>query len=71
MKQLEWDDTQANWDSNSAMMVEGLLYYQMDATLANGSVDPVREFDIEDAAAVTAEQLQKELNLKKVVVEKR
>ena len=36
-KQLEWDDTQANWDSNSAMMIEGLLYYQMDATLANGT----------------------------------
>jgi len=39
------------------------------ATLADGTVDPIRTFDITDAAAVTAEQLQKELNLKKVVIE--
>ena len=46
-------------------------YEEVYATLANGTVDPVRAFDIEDAAAVTAEQLQTELNLTKVVVEKR
>ena len=39
--------------------------------LANGTVDPVRQFEIEDAAAVTAEQLEKELNLVKVKVVKR
>ena len=41
------------------------------ATLANGTVDPVRSFEIADAAAVTAEQLQTELGLVKVKVEKR
>ena len=46
-------------------------YEAIYAKLADGTVDPVRAFDIEDAAAVTAEQLQKELGLKKVVVEKR
>ena len=40
-------------------------------TLAEGTVDPVRSFEIADAAAVTAEQLQKELNLVKVKVVKR
>ena len=39
--------------------------------LANGTVDPVRQFEIEDAAAVTAEQLEKELSLVKVKVVKR
>ena len=46
-------------------------YEKVYATLVNGTVDPVRAFDIADAAAVTAEQLEKELNLVKVKVEKR
>lgn len=41
------------------------------AALVDGTVDPIRSFDIADAAAVTAEQLQTELGLVKVVVEKR
>ncbi len=41
------------------------------AALVDGTVDPIRTFDIADAAAVTAEQLQTELGLVKVVVEKR
>ena len=41
------------------------------AKLVDGTVDPIRAFDIADAAAVTAEQLQTELGLTKVVVEKR
>lgn len=41
------------------------------AKLADGSIDPIRSFEIGKAADVTAEQLQKELGLKKVVVEKR
>ncbi|MBQ6844389.1 MAG: BMP family ABC transporter substrate-binding protein [Agathobacter sp.] len=41
------------------------------AKLVDGTVDPIRAFDIADAAAVTAEQLQTELGLVKVVVEKR
>lgn len=46
-------------------------YEAVFAKLADGSIDPIREFAIDDAAAVTADQLQKELGLKKVVVEKR
>ena len=46
-------------------------YEAIYATLADGTVDPVREFAIDDPAAVTAEQLEKELNLVKVKVEKR
>ena len=46
-------------------------YEAVFAKLVDGSIDPVRSFDIEDAAAVTAEQLQEELGLKKVVVEMR
>lgn len=41
------------------------------AKLVDGSIDPVRSFEIADAAAVTADELAKELGLKKVVVEKR
>ena len=41
------------------------------AKLVDGTVDPIRSFEIADAAAVTAEQLQTELGLTKVVVEKR
>ena len=44
-------------------------YEKVYATLVDGTVDPVRSFDVADAAAVTAEQLQTELNLTKVVVE--
>lgn len=44
-------------------------YDEVFQTLVDGTVDPIRAFEIADAAAVTAEQLQKELNLKKVVVE--
>ena len=46
-------------------------YEKVYATLVDGTVDPIRSFEIEDAAAVTAEQLQEELGLVKVVVEKR
>ena len=46
-------------------------YEAIYAKLVNGSIDPIRAFDIADAAAVTAEDLQNNLNLKKVVVEKR
>ena len=41
------------------------------ATLVDGTVNPIRAFEAADAAAVTAEQVQTELNLKKVVVEMR
>lgn len=41
------------------------------AKLAEGTIDPKRTFEIEKPASVTAEQLQTELGLKKVVVEKR
>ena len=41
------------------------------AKLADGTVDPIRSFEIADAAAVTADQLQTELGLTKVVIEKR
>ena len=41
------------------------------AKLVDGTVDPIRSFEIADAAQVTAEQLQTELGLVKVVVEKR
>ena len=44
-------------------------YDKVYATLADGTVDPIRSFEIADAAAVTAEQLQTELGLKKVTVE--
>lgn len=46
-------------------------YEAVYAKLVDGTVDPIRAFDIADAAAVTAEQLQTELGLVKVVVEKR
>lgn len=46
-----------------------VTYDKVYATLADGTVDPIRSFEITDAAAVTAEQLQTELGLKKVVVE--
>ena len=46
-------------------------YEAIYAKLVDGTIDPVRSFDIADAAAVTADQLAKELGLKKVVVEKR
>ena len=39
------------------------------AKLVDGTVDPIRSFEIADAAQVTADQLQKELGLQKVVVE--
>ena len=39
------------------------------AKLVDGTVDPVRAFDIEDAGKATAEDLQTNLGLKKVVVE--
>ena len=39
--------------------------------LADGTIDPIRSFDLADLAAVTADDLQKNLSLKKVVVEKR
>ena len=39
------------------------------ATLVDGTVDPIRTFETADAAAVTAEQLQTELGLTKVVIE--
>ena len=44
-------------------------YEAIYAKLVDGTIDPVRSFTIDDAAKATAEQLQKELNLKKVVVE--
>ena len=46
-------------------------YEAIYAKLVDGSIDPVRSFEIADAAAVTADELAKELGLKKVVVEKR
>ena len=46
-------------------------YEAVFAKLADGTIDPIRAFDIADAAAVTADQLAKELGLVKVVVEKR
>lgn len=46
-------------------------YEAVYAKLVDGSIDPIRTFEIADAAAVTADQLAKELGLKKVVVEKR
>ena len=46
-------------------------YKAIFAKLADGTIKPVRSFDADDLAAVTAEDLQKNLNLKKVVVEKR
>ncbi|MBR2044905.1 MAG: BMP family ABC transporter substrate-binding protein [Agathobacter sp.] len=39
------------------------------AKLVDGTVDPIRAFDIEDAGKATAEDLQTNLGLKKVVVE--
>ena len=39
------------------------------ASLVDGTVDPIRAFDIADAGAVTAEDLQTNLNLTKVTVE--
>ena len=45
------------------------MYDAVFAKLADGTVDPIRSFEIADAAAVTADQLQKELGLQKVVVE--
>ena len=41
------------------------------AKLADGTIDPIRSFEVADAAAVSADDLQKNLGLKKVVVEKR
>ena len=41
------------------------------AKLVDGTVDPIRTFDVADAGAVTAEELTTNLNLVKVVVEKR
>lgn len=46
-------------------------YDEVFAALADGTVDPIRSFEIEKLAEVTAEQLEKELGLVKVVVEKR
>ena len=46
-------------------------YEAVFAKLADGTIDPIRTFEAADAAAVTAEDLQKNLGLKKVVVEKR
>jgi len=46
-------------------------YEAIFAKLVDGSIDPIRSFEIADAAAVTADDLQKNLSLKKVVVEKR
>lgn len=46
-------------------------YDEVFAALADGTVDPIRSFEIEKLAEVTAEQLEKELDLVKVVVEKR
>ena len=39
--------------------------------LANGTVDPIRSFETEKPAEVTADELEKELNLVKVQVERR
>ncbi len=44
-------------------------YDAMFAKLVDGTVDPIRSFDIADAGAVSAEDLQTNLNLVKVVVE--
>ena len=41
------------------------------AKLVDGTIDPIRTFDAADLAAVSADDLQKNLGLKKVVVEKR
>ena len=41
------------------------------AKLVDGTIDPIRTFDAADLAAVSADDLQKNLKLKKVVVEKR
>ena len=41
------------------------------ATLVDGTVDPIRTFELADAAAVTAEELESNLGLVKVTVEKR
>lgn len=46
-------------------------YESIFAKLADGTIDPIREFEAADAAAVSADDLQKNLGLKKVVVEKR
>ena len=46
-------------------------YEAVFAKLVDGTIDPIRTFELADAAAVTAEQLQTELGLVKVVVEKR
>ena len=46
-------------------------YEAVFAKLADGTIDPIRTFEAADAAAVTAEDLQNNLGLKKVVVEKR
>ena len=50
-------------------------YDEVYASLANGTVDPIREIKVDnaegDAAKVTGEELQTKLNLKKVVVEVR
>ncbi len=41
------------------------------ATLVDGTVDPIRTFEAADAGSVTAEELETNLNLVKVVVERR
>lgn len=46
-------------------------YESIFAKLADGTINPIREFEAADAAAVSADDLQKNLGLKKVVVEKR
>ena len=46
-------------------------YEAVFAKLADGTIDPIRTFEAADAAAVSADDLQKNLGLKKVVVEKR
>ena len=36
-KAVNWDDTQATWSTNSGVLTEGLLNYQIDATVSNGT----------------------------------
>jgi basic membrane protein A len=46
-------------------------YEAIFSKLADGTISPIRAIEVDDTAAVTAEQLQEKLGLKKVVVEKR
>ena len=46
-------------------------YEAVYAKLVDGTIDPIRTFEAADLAAVSADDMQKNLGLKKVVVEKR